>query len=343
MPEDLTRTPREAIARAEAVARSERWSDALEAYADAVRIARGKDSESAACADALRGAAAIRIRMGEWQEATRDLAESRLVAERIGDDRRVALAENARGVLEFERGAWTEAARRYTAARTHAGAIEDVSLLMRIENNEGALWSAQGDRERAEDHFRRALRYFRDTGQDPCGARVMNNLGMLLTERGEEDEPESLFDKALEDCKRHGDLALGATVMINRARLALKRDDPMRAHALATTAAAFAERLGNGPMGADAVCLLGAVARSEGRHFESERYLDEALRRSAAGQAPLAEAETWEEIGQLRLDMGREDEAVEALRQARRCWLALGAEKEAERLERTLRASAVAR
>lgn len=333
MSEQWLRTPRQAIAWAEAVSRTDEWNKALEAYDEVVRATRSRPEDAAACADALRGAAVIRIRIGDWQEAARDLAESRLLAERMDDDRRVAQAENARGVLEFERGAWDESARHYSRARARAGAVEDVSLLMRIENNEGALWSARGDRDAAERHYRRALKHFDESDQDPCGARTLNNLGMLLTERGEIEEPEGLFERALENCKRRGDLALAATVMINRARLALSADDPIRAHALATTAATFAERLGDGPTGADAACLLGAVARSQDRRAEAGRYLTDALRRSAHGRAPLAEAETWEELGRLRLDEGRADEAAEALRQARRCWLALGAEREAERLE----------
>lgn len=331
---DGSDTPRQAIAAAEAAARSERWREALAAYGRAARLA-GEDVDHApARVDALRGAAAIRIRLAEWQEGVRDLAESRLLAARIGDERRIAQAENTRGVLEFERGNWDEAARRYRAARRNAGAVEDVSLLMRIENNEGALWSARGDRRRAERHFRRALKRFEEREEDPCGARVLNNLGMVLTEEGRFEEAESSFERALAQCKRSGDLALGATVMINRARLALRREEPLHAHAIATTAAAFAHRLGNGPLAADAACLLGAVARSQRRWSEAERYLDEAIERAGDGRAPMAEAEAWEERGRLEADREREAEAAEAFRQARRCWLGLGSDVEAERLER---------
>jgi tetratricopeptide (TPR) repeat protein len=96
--------------------------------------------------------------------------------------------------------------------------------------------------------------------------------------------------------------------------------------------------MGDVPLAADASCLLGAVARAAQRSFEAERYLSEALRRSAEGRAPMAEAETWEELGRLRADEGRNEEAAEALRQARRCWLALGSRIEALRMESQSRA-----
>jgi len=333
-------TAREAIARAESAVQMERWHEALGAYAHAGRIADRSGEGAAARADALRGAAIVRMRLGEWHEAIRDVAETRLIAGRTGDQRRLALADNARGAIEFERGNWGEAARRYSEARSHAASIEDVPLLMEIENNEGALWAARGDTVRAEQYFRRALKRFEELERHPCGSRVLNNLGMVLVAGGRLDEAEEAYERALEECKRRADLVLATTVMINRARLALAKEEPIRAHMLATTAQAFAERLDHGPMAADAACLLGAVARSEGRWTEAEWHLAIALARSADGRAPLTEAEVWVERGQLHEDQGDFDKASDALRQARRCYLALGSEAEADRLETRIAAMA---
>jgi tetratricopeptide (TPR) repeat protein len=326
-------TAREAIARAESAVQMERWREALEAYAQAGRLADGNGDGAAARADALRGAAIVRMRLGAWTEAIRDVAESRLIAGRIGDERRLALAENARGAIEFERGNWGEAARRYAASRSHAAAVDDIPLLMEVENNEGALWAARGDTVRAEEHFRRALKRFEELERHPCGSRVLNNLGMVLTADGRLDEAEEAYERALGECKRRSDLLLATTVMINRARLALTREEPLRAHMLATTAQAFAERLDHGPLAADAACLLGAVARSERRWSEADWHLAVALARSADGKAPLAEAEVWQEFGRLHEDQENFDRAIDAWRQARRCYLGLGSEAEADRLE----------
>ncbi len=333
---EMGETPRQAIARAEAASRSERWSDALAAYREAIERARAEQDGSAAEADALRGAAIVRLRLGDWQEAVRDVAESRLIAERLGDAGRVALADNARGALEFERGNWDEAERRYSAARESAGAVEDVSLLMEIENNEGALWAARGDGERAEAYFRRALRRFEELDSHPCAARAMSNLGMILVETDRLADADTMYGRALEECKRSGDLAQAATVMVNRGRLALALNDPIRAHAIAATAAEIADRLGNGPLATDATCLKGAVACQEKRWSEARAYLREALDRSAGGQAPLTEAEAWTELANVEIAVGRDEAAARALRQARRCYLALGSTADAERLESRL-------
>jgi tetratricopeptide (TPR) repeat protein len=326
---------REAIARAKSAVQEERWQDALETYRAAVELATGEEGGPAR-ADALRGAAIVRMRLGEWHEAIRDVIESCLVAQRVGDERRLALAENVGGAIEFERGRWEEAARRYASARMHAASIEDVPLQMEIQNNEGALWAARGDHARAEECFRRALLRFEELERHPCGARVLNNLGMVLVATDRHQEAEHAYTRALGESKRSGDLVLATTVMINRARLALIRDEPIRAHSLATTAQAFAERLENGPLAADAECLLGAVARSGGQWSEAGWHLGRALAMSANGRAPLAEAEVWLERGKLYQEMSKTDEAIEALRQARRCYLGLGSVAEADRLERQI-------
>jgi tetratricopeptide (TPR) repeat protein len=329
----VSETAREAIARAESAVQQERWQDALEAFRAATELAERAEEGGAARADALRGSAIVRMRLGAWQEAVRDIAESRLIAQRIGDERRLALAQNVRGAIEFERGSWEEAARRYAVARMHAGSVRDIPLIMEIENNEGALWAARGDRGRAEEHFRRALKRFEELERQPSAARVLNNLGMILTSAGRYDEAERAYTRALAECKRRADLVLATMVMINRARLALARDEPIRAHTLAMTAQAFAERLENGPLVAEAACLLGAVARSQRRWTEALWHLTVALARSAGGRAPLTEAEAWLERGQLHEEMGQIKDAIEALRQARRCYLGLGSDPEAERLE----------
>lgn len=324
---------REVIARARRAEAEGHWREALEIYREAAEIAEENELDRPARADALRAAAIVRMRLGEWHEAIRDTAESRLVAARSGDERRVALADNARGAIEFERGSWDEAARRYAAARERAEDLVDHGLVMEIANNEGALWAARGEPRRAEEHFRQALERFEELERHPCGARVLNNLGMVLAAQSRHDEAEAAYGRALAECQRRGDLVLAATVMINRARLALERGEPIGAERMARTAQALAERLDHGPLAADAACLLGAIARSQRRWSEAQWFLTMAAARSGDGRAPLAEAETWLEFGRLHEDRGQPERAIEPLRQARRCYLGLGSDAEAERLE----------
>src|SRR5687768_16390369 len=83
MSETISReTAREAIARAESAAHRERWQEALEAYREAAELAEHGEQGAPALADALRGSAIVRMRVGAWQEAVRDIAESRLIAQR---------------------------------------------------------------------------------------------------------------------------------------------------------------------------------------------------------------------------------------------------------------------
>lgn len=324
---------RQAIAAAEAIARTGSWNEALDAYAAAIAQAGDGVASAPARADACRGAAVVRMKLGSWREAIADAVESRRIADLADDDRRIALAENLLGAIAFESGDWHEAGRRYGAAREHAGSAGDEPLLLEIENNDGVLWAAIGDRPRAEESFRWALSRFEELERHPCGARVMNNLGMVLAAEGRFDEAGALYERALVECKRRSDVALGTTVMVNRARLALAQNDVLKAHALVTTAEVFCHRLPDNPLNADIACLMGAVARTLHNWSRAETSLRRALEQSSGGRAPLAEAESWAELGELFSAQDQSGEAADAWRTAARCYRHLGAVADAERVE----------
>lgn len=324
--------PMESMARAEDAVAAGRWTDALAAYAAAARRAEPDPSGLALRSDAWRGSAGVRMRLGQWEEAVRDAAESREAAGRIGDDRRLALVENLHGEIEFERGNWNEAGRRYAVARECAGTADDDALLLEIEHNDGVLWAALGDRERAEESFRWALTRCGGHSGHPAAARVLGNLGMVLVAGGRHEEADAVFEEALAECKRRGDLRQGARVMVHRARLALVQNDVLRAHALATTAHAFCDNLKDATLAASASCVLGGVARRLGRWDEAEERLRRALSACTHGRSPLGEAEVWAELAELEAGRSRRPEALAAWTQARRCYLALGARLEAERI-----------
>lgn len=321
----------ESLTRAEQAVAAGRWSDALAAYAAAARRAEPDPPGLALKSDAWRGSAEVRMRLGQWEEAVRDAAESREAAGRIDDDRRLALVENLRGEIEFERGNWNEASRRFAVARECAGTANDEALLLEIEHNDGVLWAALGDRERAEESFRWALSRCEGHPDHPATARILDNLGMVLVADGRHEEADAVFEEALADCKRRADLRQGARVMVHRARLALAQNEVLRAHALATTAHAFSDNLKDATLAASASCVLGGVASRLGRWEEGEERLRRALSACADGRSPLGEAEVWTELAELEEGRSRLPEARTAWTRARRCYLALGARTQAER------------
>ncbi|MFN2383769.1 MAG: tetratricopeptide repeat protein [Gemmatimonadota bacterium] len=325
-------TARQAIARAEALTQAEQWPDALVAYGEALELAGDGEDSLPVRADARRGRAIVLVGMADWSAAEEDAGESRRLAAASGDAGRLGRAVNILAAVAYERGDWSAARHHYAAARTHALAAGDAGLAAQIENNEGTLWAARGERWRAEACFRRALEQFEALENHPCGARALNNLGMVLVAQGRMPEAAVAYDRALGECKRRGDSLLAVKVMINRARLALLRDNPLQAHATAMTAWTFARRLGDGPVAAGSMCLLGEVARALNDRVGATRCLKRALRHSAAGKAPLVEAETWVQIGCLYRDQEQPERAADAWRHARLLYLSLGATREAERM-----------
>jgi tetratricopeptide (TPR) repeat protein len=330
---ESTETARQAIARAQAAAQEERWQDALDAYAAAYRRAARDQAGDAVHADALRGAGVVRMAIGDWVGAALDFESSRDLARYLGDVNRIGRAENALGGLEFERGDWDAAVCHYAAARERAAESEDLHLLAQVENNEGALWAARGDPDRAEECFRRAITHFEALAEHPCAGRAFNNLGLALVAQRRLPEAMLAYDRALTECKKRGDGILAAKILINRARLSLVRDEPLHAHASAMTAWAFARKLDDGPVAAGAMCLLGEISRALEDHGAATRYLQLALKQSVRGKAPLVEAETWVQIGNLYDDQKRPEHAVDAWENAQIRYRALGALAPAQNLE----------
>lgn len=322
----------QAMDRARAAIGRRRLNEALSEFIAAAEIAAKVPECEQTCSDAWREAAEIRMRLGQWDRAVEDVLTSRDVAANVGDERLLAEAENLLGVIEYERGNWHEASRRYGVAREHAGTIGDERLLVEIETNEGLLWTALGDRQRATESLDWALARFKELDYDNCGPRLLSNMGTVLAGLGRIDEADALFDRAVDKCKRRLDLYLGAKVMLNRARLALDREDLIRAHTLAKTVQSFCEWFSSGSLEAETVFLLGSIAGRMGNLAEAETSLKRALEMCADGRAPNCEAEAWAELGELLIGQDRNREALQAWREARRCYRSLGANLESLRL-----------
>jgi tetratricopeptide (TPR) repeat protein len=324
---------RQAIARAEAAAREDRTDEALAGYAEAASLPLDDAAGLAVRADALRGAGIVHQSRAAWSEAERSFLLSRQVAIELDDDVRVGRAENCLGAVAFESGDWPAAERHYAEARHAAEAAGDLELLAQLENNVGTVLAARGERVKAEAAFRRAIERFEKLEKHPCVARVLTNLGLVLVQQGRLPQAATAYERALAECKRHGDAMFATKILINQSRMFLARKDGIQAHAAAMKAWAFARRLEDGPVAAGALCLLGEVALAFRDHVGAIYYLRRALNLAAREKAPLVEAETWVQIGNLYYEQGKLTRAIDTWRFARLCYRRLGADPEDARLE----------
>ena len=323
---------RQAIAKAQSAAHDECHDEATRWYGVAIERAGADVAGLAVRADALRGAGIVHQSRAEWSEAERDFLAAREAAVLLGDEARIGRAENCLAAVAFERGDWTSATRHYDAARASAEACDDAELLAQIENNAGTLLAARGEYTSAEAAFRRALERFSNLEQHPCGAKVLNNLGLVLVRQGRYPQATIAYDRALEECKRRGEALFATKILINQARLALARQNPIQAHAAAMKAWTFARRLKDGPVASGALCLLGEVALGLRDFVGAIYYLRRALKLAADNKAPLIEAETWVQIGNLYQEQGQKQRAIDTWQYARLCYRRLGADAEADRL-----------
>lgn len=323
---------RRALLRGNAARMENQPLEAVRAYREAVELADASAEGTAVRADALRGAGIALLSLADWEEAASAYRESREAARELQDERRLGLAETGLAATAFQRGDWRGAEIHYETARSRAEAAGDPQLLAQIDNNEGTLHAARGDSARAELCFRRALARFEDMREHPGAARAWNNLGLALTAQARWVEAVEAYAAAQEHCDREGQVEFSAQVLINRARLALERGRPVEGHSLAEAAWSLAERLDDGPVAAGALCLLGEAARGRGDAVGATYWFRRSLARSDRGRAPLIEAETWEQIGQLYFDRGETERAISTWQYARHLYRTLGAVTQVDRL-----------
>jgi uncharacterized protein HemY len=94
----------------------------------------------------------------------------------------------------------------------------------------------------------------------------------------------------------------------------------------------FCEWFTNSSLEAEMMFLLGSIAGRMQNWSEAERSLKRALEMCADDRAPNCEAEAWAELGEVLIGQDRNQEALEAWREARRCYRSLGANLESLRM-----------
>jgi predicted ATPase/DNA-binding SARP family transcriptional activator/Tfp pilus assembly protein PilF len=179
---------------------------------------------------ALLNAAGLMYMQAEL-EAAHDLNEEALgIAHELGDEVRVALALNGRGVIAFDRGEYEEARRDFEACletmRVH-GALRGARTLVPL----GSIAFMQGDHDRARALYEEALALALELGDMYTIAGALGWLGLIARREGEEALARSRLEESLSIARAAGEegmvvvflWALG-TLACDRGDLTLARD-----------------------------------------------------------------------------------------------------------------------
>lgn len=272
----------------------------------------------------LHTAAALR-RNGECEAAVDEARRAIEIANRAGDDRSLAMAENMIAEVEWDRGRWDLASRLFGAAREHAQAAGDEALLLLVESNEAAVWTDLGQGELARDSLGAALGRLGGVDDHPGAPRILRNLGRVLAADEQWTAADGLLARAMACAKRSSDYREGALLAIERTRLALRHGDALRADAHLGTVAMLVERVEDEAVRADAACLEGEAHRIQGRPEAAERSLLQTIELARAANAAGIVAYAWRTLAEVLVEQARQGEAIAALEAARLQFVALGA------------------
>lgn len=149
------------------------------------------------------------LRIGRSQvlhpESKTDVEQALAIFARVGDERRVAEAQNALGVLQMDQGNFADARREYSEARATCEKIGDRSCVTQEILNDGDIDSENGEVHAAEREYRKALVLARQTGEDQLIWGSLNNIASVLADyEGNLAEAETIDRELVETDRKSG-------------------------------------------------------------------------------------------------------------------------------------------
>jgi tetratricopeptide (TPR) repeat protein len=236
---------------------------------------------------------------------------------------------NVIGMALFEAGRMEEAARRFQALLDDATAWRNVEFTARAANNQGIIANVQGRRDLALSCYQHALAAYQGLGHFRGLAQTHHNLGISYRDLGLHAEADAHYRRAIEFGRKAGSEDVIALAELERAVLRAMAGDGRMAEALARRASHRFRRLGD-PVGrAEALRVLAAAARADGRNRLAEKRLDAAFAVAREHQDQLLLAEVRRDQGVLLRDRGDHDGAHTALLESADHYERIGARAEA--------------
>ncbi|NIR46425.1 MAG: tetratricopeptide repeat protein [Gemmatimonadetes bacterium] len=247
-------------------------------------------------------------------------------------------ALNLAGAVQFELGDLAAAEERFSDLLELARERGDDGMVGRATNNLGAIASLRGEHERALSLFRLSIPAYQKVGFMAGLAQADHNLGIVHRDLGYWREAERHFRSAQRRARQLGDERLAAMGRVGLAEISQLRGDHVYAEVEARLALEAYDEIGDELGRADALKLLGSVARAAARPDDALASFDRALKIARQQVNPLLEAEILEERGRLHRESGQTALALADLQAAAGTYRRLGAvERQAaveEELER---------
>ncbi len=239
----------------------------------------------------------------------------------------------------FFKGQYLSALQFYGEALELNLSVDNVEGVIVARNALGRTHLALGRLDDAEREFGDALRDGRPFGKPALIAQSLSNLGELYYTRGRLEEAESYLIEA-ERLAPTND-AVWAVVAHNRGVVAVARGDLKGAAGYLVKAEQANERAKRWSVLGTNRYVLASVAYAQGSLEEALNWAGQALAADKTAENSLGIGADLEALGRLSRRAGEAEKAFEYYRRSFGLWLALGKDRDAERVLRELRDLAV--
>lgn len=304
------------------------WDQAARLYALAFR-ASVLDRDIAAAADALRGQARVRNSQRRFDEAEELAQLSLSIAERSGLHQSAARALNVLGIILHARGDWEQARIYFPRALEMALDLGDDDLAGLACLNAGVIANSLGNPREARTLYLESIGSFVRSGNSVHAMMAYNNLGSASVDLREWLDAEVYFSRGIEIGERLSHSPLLARLYANRAEPLIRVGELSRARATLQQAEAAANAVGDRAGLSVVYRYQGWLAAAEGNPELAEQHLQRALRTAEEPSLALERGVALQQLGRLREQQERTDEARTLYLQAQELFTSIGAERNA--------------
>ena len=268
------------------------------------RLAAGPIADERALADAATLAGQVHFHRGEFDAALAAHGEALEARRRGGDLARAAHDLNKIGNIRYYRGDYEGARGAYEEALGMERENGDRRGMAESLMNLGSTWLQLGDAAASLDHHRAALALKRDIGDRRSLAMSLNNLGLALESLGRLDDARSHHEESLAIKREIGDPRGVSISLSNLAEIYQKTGFLEAGLKAAEESLALKEKIQDQMSVPYALNTIGALLLSLGRPQDAEQRHEEALRRTREIGDRTEEAHTLCRMGELRLARG---------------------------------------
>ncbi len=227
-----------------------------------------------------------------------------------------AMAHTLLGVVYRSRSNYNAALAHHVRSLEISESLEDADGIARARNNIGLIHWKLEQYEEAYRELEHAANHYRNGGVEGQLATVVSNLGLVLIELGEPRRALEYLEEGLALDAVQSNPNRRAKLMSNVAFAHAKLGDDKRNLEILLETRALREQIGNAWGMSRTLSSIGAVYQRAGDLVQAEQVFTEALEAAESANALSEQFEILEHLAEVYEALGRDSDALAALRRA---------------------------